>query len=60
MKNTRLIMTIFAFSVLLFLSSCDDLLNVLVIQKGGGNYFVKRFFSFLFNGLLPLLPHLPH
>ncbi len=40
MKNKKLIITILLIFVLLLLTSCNDLLNVLVIQKNGNNYFV--------------------
>ncbi len=42
MGNKKLVITILLLVALLFLTSCNDLLNVLVIQKGGGNYFVGK------------------
>ncbi len=42
LKSIKLIMAKSALLVLLFLTSCDDMLNVLVIQKDGNNYFVGK------------------
>lgn len=42
MKDKSSIMAILIIIVLSLLTSCNDLLNVLVIQKGGDNYFVGR------------------
>ncbi len=38
----RLISAMLIILIVMFLTSCDDLLNVLVMQKDGNNYFVGK------------------